>query len=840
MASTAAAANFTQPRNLWLHFRVVPVRHGLHCRKLSTFSSKRVRLVFRAQNGRQISPSGWNRSLRDVRMERSDSSNTDYASVVSREQDEDSRPPFNLDLAVLLAGFAFESYNTPEKDEGIKEMDTMECETTYLAKEYIQALYDGQVSVKLKKGSNFPGLDLWSYVSVLTPTFVSLIITRTRDPVWNEEVKLNVRDPTSQTLKIAAWDANVVTAHRRLGNYAVNLDNLCDGANHELEVKLEGMGGGGTVYLEVQYKSFVQIEAEKSRGFDFASMFRFDALQKAFKSVVGDYQISVGDFMLSFYNPTKEDTESKPTPEAKIQTRLEDEGKKETGFEWNPFSRRSQEEATDKAENGKSLVVKETIATSDEVAYWRTMAEAVSEKLKPLGFDLSSFLPDWDGLKLTEDLKSVGFESQKKAEAEYIKEGLTFDETKSPQSTEETQGFGFDSLLRLGLSPLESVQSLRKQTENLLGVWTIFNKSLVPQLSDGKDAEKNLENGGTSGTLLPEKTQAKKANDEGLQKVSGDSYESYAAMFRTAESAMEAWALLATTLGEASLVKSDFQKLCFVDNVKTDTQAAVWRDQRRKRLVVAFRGTEQTKWKDLLTDLSMLGIGFNPERVGDGGTNEEVLVHGGFLTAYDSAKAKLLSIVRSAINLRENDTDSEYGSTGTWHIYATGHSLGGALATLFALDLASSKLAKDGQIHVTMYNYGSPRVGNKRFAEMYNKTVKDSWRIVNHRDIVPTVPRLMGYCHVAQPIYLTTYDTGLMSDLLDDGYRGDVIGEATPDVIIDEIMKGEQTVLQRLLDTEITMLRAMRDGSAVMQHMEDFYYITLLQRVEARISHSRK
>lgn len=42
-------------------------------------------------------------------------------------------------------------------------------------------------------------------------------------------------------------------------------------------------------------------------------------------------------------------------------------------------------------------------------------------------------------------------------------------------------------------------------------------------------------------------------------------------------------------------------------------------------------------------------------------------------------------------------------------------------------------------------------------------------------------------------------------------------------------MKGEQTLLQKLFDTEIAMLRAMRDGSAVMQHMEDFYYITLLQ-----------
>lgn len=29
-----------------------------------------------------------------------------------------------------------------------------------------------------------------------------------------------------------------------------------------------------------------------------------------------------------------------------------------------------------------------------------------------------------------------------------------------------------------------------------------------------------------------------------------------------------------------------------------------------------------------------------------------------------------------------------------WHVYVTGHSLGGALATLLALELASSQLAK--------------------------------------------------------------------------------------------------------------------------------------------------
>lgn len=38
-----------------------------------------------------------------------------------------------------------------------------------------------------------------------------------------------------------------------------------------------------------------------------------------------------------------------------------------------------------------------------------------------------------------------------------------------------------------------------------------------------------------------------------------------------------------------------------------------------------------------------------------------------------------------------------------------------------------------------------------------------------------------------------------MSDLLDDGYRGDVIGEATPDVILGEIVSLETIrVMQKL------------------------------------------
>lgn len=44
-------------------------------------------------------------------------------------------------------------------------------------------------------------------------------------------------------------------------------------------------------------------------------------------------------------------------------------------------------------------------------------------------------------------------------------------------------------------------------------------------------------------------------------------------------------------------------------------------------------------------------------------------------------------------------------------------------------------------------------------------------------------------------------------------------------------MKGEKELVDRILQTEINIFRAIRDGSALMQHMEDFYYISLLEVV---------
>ncbi len=73
-----------------------------------------------------------------------------------------------------------------------------------------------------------------------------------------------------------------------------------------------------------------------------------------------------------------------------------------------------------------------------------------------------------------------------------------------------------------------------------------------------------------------------------------------------------------------------------------------------------------------------------------------------------------------------------------------GHSLGGALATLLALDLSLNTAIGTPKV----YTFGSPRVGDPLFARLYNSHIKESYRIVEKYDPIQAVPLIPAYWHV--------------------------------------------------------------------------------------------
>lgn len=174
----------------------------------------------------------------------------------------------------------------------------------------------------------------------------------------------------------------------------------------------------------------------------------------------------------------------------------------------------------------------------------------------------------------------------------------------------------------------------------------------------------------------------------------------------------------------------------------SDTQALVGRAG--QAIFVAFRGTEPTKVKDLMTDLNLQ---FVPGPMGQ--------VHRGFLASLESIWEKLLDAIASH-------------QDGKRHLWITGHSLGGALAKLTVARLIRMRRPVQG-----MYTYGAPRCGDARFASEFDRQARHySFRIVNEQDVVPKVaPQFLGYQHAGRHCLLD--DDGRLA--IDSQPKGDLV-----------------------------------------------------------------
>eukprot|EP00178_Gracilaria_changii_P010518 TRINITY_DN305_c1_g2_i2.p2 TRINITY_DN305_c1_g2~~TRINITY_DN305_c1_g2_i2.p2 ORF type:complete len:197 (-),score=26.42 TRINITY_DN305_c1_g2_i2:643-1233(-) len=84
-------------------------------------------------------------------------------------------------------------------------------------------------------------------------------------------------------------------------------------------------------------------------------------------------------------------------------------------------------------------------------------------------------------------------------------------------------------------------------------------------------------------------------------------------------------------------------------------------------------------------------------------------------------------------------------------ILLTGHSLGGALATICTLDLRVSLDLAGTEVMVS--TFGSPRCGNALFRTIYDELVPMHWRFAVESDIVTKLPKL-GYSHVGKRVLI--------------------------------------------------------------------------------------
>jgi hypothetical protein len=154
-------------------------------------------------------------------------------------------------------------------------------------------------------------------------------------------------------------------------------------------------------------------------------------------------------------------------------------------------------------------------------------------------------------------------------------------------------------------------------------------------------------------------------------------------------------------------------------------------------VVIAIRGTEGI-W-EWMHDFAFLQVPC-PFLAGAGRTED------GFTAMYESLSTGTAPSSPTVVNALTKLSFPRPVSSVT----ICGHSLGGALATLLALDVA----ANTGFSEPAVYSYGSPRTGDPLFANTFDQVVKNSYRIANRLDIVPALPPPLDYEHVLNPYEL--------------------------------------------------------------------------------------
>lgn len=166
-------------------------------------------------------------------------------------------------------------------------------------------------------------------------------------------------------------------------------------------------------------------------------------------------------------------------------------------------------------------------------------------------------------------------------------------------------------------------------------------------------------------------------------------------------------------------------------NFKSDIECFVARSD-GDEVVVAFRGSETAffdragAFKDwVLTDFRANRIAYPPA---PGSWPDQRWVHAGFWQAYNLIRGQLLGeVVRRASSPR-----------AARRVFVTGFSMGGALALLAALDIATSV----GSIPVELHSFAAPRAGDASLNTLVKDRLAASFLMAFRGDPVVHLPPL--------------------------------------------------------------------------------------------------
>jgi hypothetical protein len=163
----------------------------------------------------------------------------------------------------------------------------------------------------------------------------------------------------------------------------------------------------------------------------------------------------------------------------------------------------------------------------------------------------------------------------------------------------------------------------------------------------------------------------------------------------------------------------------------SDLQGFIGIIPNQKKIYIAYRGT--SSYYNWMKDLEVRQVPYKtyPEC-------QQCKIHNGF---YNSALNVKNQTLDSLIELKK-----EYPN---YEIVLTGHSYGAAVSQIVAMELI-----KEG-IKLEVYNYGQPRLGNKKYADFVNSILIQYWRFTHNKDIVPHLPPIkdFGYFHSCREVF---------------------------------------------------------------------------------------